>query len=157
MTLTWSGYIAIKSLMHFFNMPIVSIHLWNSHTMCRKPNCPSLILPPRSRRAIWQLMYTLNPQTNINTFHPVSCHPKHCFKSMPFSQAIRVKRICPTVETTKQRLGDLHHHLKRRGYNDKVIESGFSKASEIDRNDLLEYKEKKINKRVPLVLTCHPS
>jgi hypothetical protein len=33
--------------------------------------------------------------------------------------------------------------LKRRGYNDKVIESGFSKASEMNRNDLLEYKEKK--------------
>jgi hypothetical protein len=39
---------------------------------------------------------------------------------------------------TKQRLGDVHNHLKRRGYNDKVIESGFSKASEINRNDLLE-------------------
>jgi hypothetical protein len=38
-----------------------------------------------------------------------------------------------------------------------VIESGFSKASEIDRNDLLEYKEKKINGRVPLVRTYHPS
>ena len=48
------------------------------------------------------------------------------------------------------------HHLKKRGYNDKVIESGFSKASEINRNDL-EYKEKKINKRVPLVPTYHPS
>jgi hypothetical protein len=47
--------------------------------------------------------------------------------------------------------------LKRRGYNDKVIESGFSKASEINRNNLLEYKEKKISKRVPLVLTYHPS
>jgi hypothetical protein len=35
--------------------------------------------------------------------------------------------------------------VKRRGYNDKVIESVFSKASEINRNDLLEYKEKKIN------------
>ena len=96
-------------------------------------------------------MTTLNPQTAS------SCHPKHCFKSIPFSQAIRVKRICSTVETTKQRLGDLRHHLKRRGYNDKVIESGFSKASENNRNDLLEYKEKKINKRVPLVLTYHPS
>jgi hypothetical protein len=40
-------------------------------------------------------------------------------------QAIRVKRICSTVETTKQRLGDLRHHLKKRGYNDKVIESGY--------------------------------
>jgi hypothetical protein len=61
------------------------------------------------------------------------------------------------VEITKQRIGDLRHHLKRRGYNDKVIESGFSKASEINRNDLLECKEKNINKRVSLVLTYHPS
>jgi hypothetical protein len=88
---------------------------------------------------------------------PSSCYPKHCFKSIPFSQAIRVKRICSTVETTKQRLGDLRNHLKRRGYNDKVIESGFSKASENDRNDLLEYKEKTNNKWVPLVVTYHPS
>jgi hypothetical protein len=43
---------------------------------------------------------------------PSSCHPKHFSKSIPFSQAIRVKRICSTVETTKQRLGDLRHHLK---------------------------------------------
>jgi hypothetical protein len=65
--------------------------------------------------------------------------------------------ICSTVETAEERLGDLRHHLKRRGYNDKVIESGFSKPSENNRNNL-EYKEKKINKRgVPLVLTYHPS
>jgi hypothetical protein len=88
---------------------------------------------------------------------PSGCHPKHCFKSIPFSQAIRVKRIYCNVETTKQRLGDLRHHLKRRGYNDKAIESGFSKASEIDRNYFLECREKKINKRVPLVLTYHLS
>jgi hypothetical protein len=34
---------------------------------------------------------------------PNSCHPKHCFKSIPFSQNIRVKRIFSTVKTTKQR------------------------------------------------------
>ena len=34
---------------------------------------------------------------------------------------------------------------------------GFQRPVKINRNDLLEYKEKKINKRVPLVLTYHPS
>ena len=66
--------------------------------------------------------------------------------------------ICSTVETTKQRLGDLRHRLKRWGYNDKVIESGFSKVSEINRNDLLEYKEKKDQQMgSPCSLTYHPS
>ena len=91
-----------------------------------------------------------NPTDKHQYRSPSSCHPKHCFKSITFSQAIRVKRIFSTVETTKQRLGDLRHHLKRRGYNDKVIESGFSKASEINRNDLLEYKEKRSTNGFPL-------
>jgi hypothetical protein len=55
-----------------------------------------------------------------------------------------------SVSLTKQRLGDLRHHLKRRGYNEKVIESGFSKASEINRNNLLECKEKRSTNRFPL-------
>jgi hypothetical protein len=46
-------------------------------------------------------------------------------------------------------------------YNDKVIESGFSKASEINRNDLLEYnkrtrsKEKNAFMLHTVVLGCH--
>jgi hypothetical protein len=43
------------------------------------------------------------------------------------------------------------------GHRNATTGGSFSKASEINRNDLLEYKEKKINKRVPLVLTYHPS
>jgi hypothetical protein len=42
---------------------------------------------------------------------PSSCHPKHCFKSIPFSQAIRIKRVCFSVETIKQRLGGIRHHV----------------------------------------------
>jgi hypothetical protein len=38
-----------------------------------------------------------------------------------------------------------------------TLKEKYSKARKMNRNDLLEYKEKKINKRVPLVLTYHPS
>jgi homoserine trans-succinylase len=48
-----------------------------------------------------------------------------------------------------EKQGNLRHHLKRRGYNDKVIVL-FSKASEINRNDLLEYKEKRSTNGFPL-------
>ena len=55
---------------------------------------------------------------------PSSFHHKHC-----------LKRFTPSFE--------------ERGYNDKVIESGFSKASEINRN-YLEYKEKRSTNGFPL-------
>jgi hypothetical protein len=39
--------------------------------------------------------------------------PKHCTKSIPYSQALRIKRICSNEETTKKRLGELKCHLKK--------------------------------------------
>ena len=62
----------------------------------------------------------------------------HCW-----NHKAKIRKFTPSFEET--------------GYNDKITESGFSKPSEINRNDLLQYKEKKINKRVSLVLTYHPS
>ena len=87
----------------------------------------------------------------------LSCHPKHCTKSIPYSQALRIKRICSNEQTTKKRLGELKCHLKKRGYNNASINHCFNKAREIDRKDLIQYKEKKTNNRVPFVITYHPA
>ena len=88
---------------------------------------------------------------------PQSCHPKHCTKSIPYSQALRIKRICSNEQTTKKRLGELKCHLKKRGYNNASINHCFNKASGIDRKDLIQYKEKNANNRVPFVITYHPA
>jgi hypothetical protein len=65
-----------------------------------------------------------------------SCHPKHCTKSIPYSQALRIKRICSNEQTTKKkRLGELKYHLKKRGYNNASINHCFNKASRIDRKE----------------------
>ena len=88
---------------------------------------------------------------------PQSCHPKHCTKSIPFSQALRIKRICSTAGKTKQRLGQLKNRLKKRGYKQQVINGSFKKADQFNRNELLQYREKRKNNRVPFVITYHPS
>ena len=86
----------------------------------------------------------------------LSCHPKHCTKSIPYSQALRIKRICSNEQTTKKRFGELKCHLKKRGYNNASINHCFNKASGIDRKDLIQYKEKKTNNRVLFVITYYP-
>lgn len=87
---------------------------------------------------------------------PKSCHPSHLTKSIPFSQALRLRRICSNDESLKKRLGQLKNNLRRRGYRYKTIKEGFQKIHNIPRSSLLQYKAKKKCKRTPCVLTYHP-
>ena len=82
---------------------------------------------------------------------PSSCHPPHVTKSIPYSQALRIRRICSTDKSLKKRLGQLTNHLKRRDYKQSIIK----KTHNISRGSLLQYKEKQKCKRTPSVLTYH--
>ena len=44
---------------------------------------------------------------------PQSCHPQHCTSSIPYSQALRIKRICSNEQTTKNDLGNWNIIWKR--------------------------------------------
>ena len=90
--------------------------------------------------------------TDINQcLLPSSCHLPHVTKSIPYSQALRIRRICSTDKSLKKRLGQLTNHLKRRGYKQSIIK----KTHNISRSSLLQYKEKQKCKRTPSVLTYH--
>jgi peptide-methionine (R)-S-oxide reductase len=87
---------------------------------------------------------------------PSSCHPPHVTKSIAYSQALRISRICSTDKSLKKRLCQLKNNLKRRGYKLNIIKKSFSKANNISRSSLLQYKGKQKCKRTPCVLTYHP-
>ncbi|XP_063416353.1 uncharacterized protein LOC134697996 [Mytilus trossulus] len=88
---------------------------------------------------------------------PQSCHPKHCTKSIPYSQLLGVKRICSSEEAVTKRLRELRGFLTKRGYEKLDIDKGFAHANNNSRNDLLQYKRKRRNKIVPFVLTYNPT
>ena len=65
-----------------------------------------------------------------------SCHPYHCKKSNPYSQALHLTRICPNNAFFDQRYNGLEHWLPERGYSERVVRQEMLKAREILRNEL---------------------
>ena len=101
-------------------------------------------------------------ETDTHQFlHFKSCHPFKCKKPIPYSQAIRIKRICSEEHILEGRLYDLKTWFLKRGYSEKLVDQGIQRVNGIDRNSLLQKKDKtdmgNSNGKVTLVLTYHPA
>ena len=70
-----------------------------------------------------------------------SCHSFHCKKGIPYSQALRLNRICSETNSFDKRCNDLERFLLERGYSSKLVRKEILRARKIPRNELLD-KEK---------------
>ena len=102
-------------------------------------------------------------ETDTHQFlHKKSCHPKHTKEAIPYSQALRLQRICSENQEFDKRLGELREWLRGRGYEDSLIGDKIDKVRKLDRKALLEDAINKGSRmdreeRVSLVLTYHPA
>ena len=86
-----------------------------------------------------------------------SCHPFYCKKGIPYSQALRLNRICSNNEFFDKRCNDLDKYLLERGYSEKIVRKEILRARAIPREAFLEKvnnqeKQNKINFNI----TYHP-
>ena len=88
-------------------------------------------------------------------FH-TSCHPKGCKKSVPYAQALRLRRICSTSAAFEHRAADLTKYLVYRGYQEKFVRDQINRARLLDREELLAPRPITPNNRIPFVVTYHP-
>ena len=73
---------------------------------------------------------------------------------LPYSQALRIKRICSETSEVIKHLKDLKDAFIKRGYQSKILDHHFEKVMSVDRKILLENKEKpSTQENLPLVLT----
>ena len=93
------------------------------------------------------------PTDSHQYLHNTSCHPGHIKKSIAFSQAIRIKRICSDRETTHLRCDELAENLHRRGHSRGKVRKEIGRA--LARNESA-VTQPPIRDRVPLVITFHP-
>ncbi len=81
-----------------------------------------------------------------------SCHPRHIVNSIPYSQALRIIRICSNPESRKSRLSDLQNNLISRGFPAKLVRRSIDLASTPNKDT----NARKETESVPLILTFDP-
>ena len=85
-----------------------------------------------------------------------SCHPLHTKKAIPFSLALRLRRICSTDATFNTRAAQLTTYLLKPGYNRNFVTKQIRRASDIPRRLTLQTKDVNKPKRIPFITTFNP-
>ena len=68
---------------------------------------------------------TLKPHTKPTDgkqyINPHSCHCPHLIRSLPYSQALRIERICTNTNDMHRELTNVKGHFLNRGYEEAMI------------------------------------
>ncbi len=90
---------------------------------------------------IWTDLYC-KPTDSHNYLHFNSAHPEHNKTSLPYSQYLRLKRICSRDEDFLRHSRMISFHFVRRGYPKTLLLEAFNKVKNLDRRSLLEQPRK---------------
>ena len=81
-------------------------------------------------------LYT-KPTDSHNYLLYSSEHPRHLLRGIPYSQFLRVRRICSNIINFRQHALTLASHFIRRGYPNDLVQKAFDKAELKDRSSIL--------------------
>ena len=84
-------------------------------------------------------LYT-KPTDRQSYLHHKSYHPSSCKRSIAYSQALRIRRICSELSEFEKHVKNLSSKLIDRGYKIETVEEQIEKARQTDRNSLLQPK-----------------
>ena len=78
------------------------------------------------------------PTDTHQLLHRTSCHPSHTKKGIPYSQALRIRRICSEETFFDKKVGDLKTWLLARGYKENEVDSQVARVRLKNRVALLD-------------------
>ena len=92
-----------------------------------------------------------------NYLNYTSSHPPSCKNSIPYSQYLRLRRLCSDDVDFESRLTEMRNFFVSSGYPTAVLDDALSRISTVSRqNALLPVHNQTATDRVPLVITYHP-
>ena len=66
-----------------------------------------------------------------------SIHPYHTKKSIPYSLAPRLRRICSTEIASQKRFEELQHYLVNKGYKERFVKQQIDRTQQIPGEGVL--------------------
>ena len=88
-----------------------------------------------------------------------SAHPRSCRDSIPYSQLLRIRRICSNITDYDRHACEYAGYFLDRGYPLKIVEEAVIKARRLDRDKLLNpprRDKKSPDDNIILTTTYHP-
>ena len=82
-------------------------------------------------------VYT-KPTDRQSYLYCTSAHPEHLKNSIPYGQALRLKKTCTTEVEFKHACDQLSDKMTRRGYKENEIREQIQRASQQNRDTLLQ-------------------
>ena len=112
-------------------------------------------------------LYT-KPTDKKQYLHYTSSHPLHVKKAIPYSQAVRYRRIIEDDQLLTVQIQDLKTKFLQRGYPTQLLDDQLNRVYCLDRNNTLAYKttsQKKADRNkflkgnsfLPLIVTYNDS
>ena len=88
-----------------------------------------------------------------------SAHPRNCKDSIPYSQFLRIRRICTKIEDYDKHVINFCQHFQRRGYPTPLLEKAALAARRIPRENLLNkvaIASEQTDSKLIMVTRYHP-
>ena len=85
-----------------------------------------------------------------------SSHPSHVKNSIPYSQFLRLCRLCSDDSDFSLKSEEMCNFFNKRGYPASVVQAGHHRTQQIDRQSALQTSQRDNNDRIPFTLTFHP-
>ena len=95
------------------------------------------------------------PTDRQNYLHSKSEHPYSLKKSIAYSQALRIKRICSTQNEFEKHSSNLLQQLKKKAYHHGSLKEQIEKARVQERTLLLNKNPEEVKQSIPISIICN--
>ena len=86
-----------------------------------------------------------------------SSHPSHVKDSIPYSQFLRLRRLCSKDSDFNSKCDEMSNFFSERGYPDSILSKALNRVQNVNRESALESSASDNEERIPFTLTFHPN